>query len=337
MNHKELINFLQDGNKLDKSLSKKVLNDMLSDNIEKTIFSSILCLLNTRPYSVNEVLGFREALLESALIVDLSEFSAIDLVGTGGDGKSSFNISTASSLLLAAAKVPLAKHGNHGVSSLIGSSTILEEMGYKFSNEEDKLKRELDNASICFLHAPLFHPAMKKLSELRKTLGVRTIFNILGPLLNPANIKTQMNGLYSLDIFYLYDELLSNLGHNYLLVHSSDGFDELSLTSSCYISRNGINTFLEPSIFKYENILFPLVEERSLLSPESPKEAAKLMFNFLKGEGNKELEDVIISNASLAYTLKFPEVKLESAIALLRDVLHSGAAYLNTKKLLEMQ
>jgi len=177
---------------------------------------------------------------------------------------------------------------------------------------------------------------MKKLSKLRKTLGVRTIFNILGPLLNPANIKTQMNGVYSLDIFYLYDELLSNLEHNYLLVHSSDGFDELSLTSSCYISRNGINTFLEPSIFKYENILFPLVKESSLLSAESPKEAAKLMFNFLKGEGNKDLEDVIIANASLAYTLKFPEVKLESAIALLKDVLHSGAAYLNTKKLLEM-
>ncbi len=337
MNPKALIEKLQSRYHLTANESSVLVRNIISEAIDPVLVSSILTLMNTRPYAVSEVLGFREALLESAILVDLSQWSPLDVCGTGGDGKSTFNISTASALLLAAAKVPVAKHGNHGVSSLFGSSTIIEAMGYRFSTDESKLKRELDTCSICFLHAPLFHPAMKQLAPIRKALGVRTIFNILGPLLNPASVHSQMSGVYDMEIFPLYVEVLRCISEKSMVVHTVDGHDEVSLSAPCHISTNGVSSYLEPGVFPYCDILFPCIQPKVLRATDTIQEAVSLMMAFLKGEADSDLEKVIITNAALAYTMKYPEVNLSSAMALLKDVISSGAAYDTTRKLLELQ
>jgi len=310
-------------------------------SLETSQVGACLSLMSTRPFSRDEVLGFRDTFIERSFALDFSEWDPLDVCGTGGDGKHSFNISTASALLLAAAGVKLAKHGNYAVSSLCGSSNLLEAMGYVFKSDESALKVELEKRSICFIHAPLFHPAMKFVAPVRKALGIKTIFNCLGPLLNPAKVRFQLSGVFSLPVFRIYDEVLRTLsesnGGRYCVVHSSDGSDEVSLSAPCHISTPEGRSYLEPSVFPYRGEVFPYVRPEEIKSPESMKDRVLLMEQFLKGEAPKGLEEVILVNAALAYCTRFPEVSLGEARSLLRESLLSGKAYKNTKLLLEMQ
>lgn len=345
MKIKTLIEKLQEGYSLSKDEAVFFAEGIVDGSLEPVLVSALLVLMNGRPFSVSEILGFREVLLRSAITIDLSEWNPIDVCGTGGDGKSTFNISTAAALLLAAAKVPVAKHGNHGVSSLFGSSTLMEAMGYVFSTDETKLKKEMDICSISFLHAPLFHPAMKLVAPIRKALGVRTIFNLLGPLLNPASVRSQMTGVFGLEAFHLYSSVLREISESAIVVHSVDGHDEVSLTSPCFISRliststedRSVHSYIEPGVSAYNGVTFSRIDSEALRASDTIQEAAEKMFLLLKGQADSDLEEVVVANAALAYVMKNPSVTLSSAILLLKDVLRSGAAFDNTKRLIEMQ
>ena len=217
---------------------KSILGFIGRGQVNEYQISALLTSYQMRPITGQELSGFREAMIELAIPVDLSEFETIDIVGTGGDGKNTFNISTLSALVVAGAGYKVAKHGNSGKSSVSGSSNVLEHFGYIMSNDEDKLKRELDKNNFCYMHAPLFHPAMKYVGAIRKGLGVGTFFNMLGPLLNPSKAQHQVSGVWAPFILPLYQEVFEHMGIKYAIVHSDDGYDEISLTAPFSLITN---------------------------------------------------------------------------------------------------
>jgi anthranilate phosphoribosyltransferase len=337
MHHKAFVESLSRGHRLRREEARGLAREILKGSFPPSVIASILVLMNTRPFTCQEVLGFRDEFIEAALPLDFSEFDPVDVCGTGGDGKSTFNISTASAFLLAASGIPVAKHGNYAVSSLFGSSTIVEAMGYRFKTDPDALKRELEKTNICFLHAPLFHPAMKVVAPVRKELGVKTIFNILGPLLNPAQVRFQMSGVYGMDVFDVYVDTLSSLSESFTVAYSVDGHDEVSLTSACYLNMNGVSYFLEPGVFPFQGVNFPNISPEVIKATDTIEEAVVLMFQFLKGEADPLLEKVILTNAAFAYCTRERNVALPDAMDRLKETLKSGAAYANTVQLMEMQ
>ena len=224
-----------------------------------------------RSITVNELQGFRDALLELCLAVDLQTYDPIDLCGTGGDGKDTFNISTLSSFITAGAGVAVAKHGNYGVSSACGSSNILEALGVKFSNDKDHLKRAMETANICVLHAPLFHPAMKNVAPIRKALGIKTFFNMLGPMVNPSFPKHQMVGVFNLELLRLYNYLYQKTDKNYSIVHDLGGYDELSLTNNAKIATNHSELLFSPDDLDLKSIT-----AESIFGGNTVKEATEI-------------------------------------------------------------
>src|SRR5690554_3161293 len=235
---KNILNRLLNHETLSKQEAKEVLTDITRENYNESQLAAFLTVYNMRGITIDELDGFREALLDLCLPVDLEAYDPIDLCGTGGDGKDTFNISTLASFVTAGAGVRVAKHGNYGVSSSCGSSNVMEYLGIKFSSEKDFLERSIEEAGICFLHAALFHPAMKKVAPIRKNLAVKTFFNMLGPLVNPAFPKKQVVGVFSLELARMYGYLLQNTNTRFSILHALDGYDELSLTSKAkYITH----------------------------------------------------------------------------------------------------
>jgi anthranilate phosphoribosyltransferase len=273
-----------------------------------------------RSISVEELDGFREALLELCLPLDFSAYNTIDLCGTGGDGKDTFNISTLSSFVTAGAGVKVAKHGNYGVSSSCGSSNVLEFLGIKFTNNEEQLKKAIEEAGICVLHAPLFHPAMKNVAPIRKELGVKTFFNMLGPMVNPSFPKNQMVGVFNLELQRLYGYLYQNTDKNYSIVHALDGYDEISLTGNTKIISNTSETMLTPKDLKVDQI-----EQRDIFGGDTVKSSAKIFVDVINGNGTEAQNNVVCANAGLAIaTVKqIPHIK---GFALAQESLISGKA-----------
>ena len=228
---KEILNHLFDHKTLSKETSRQVFLDITQGLANPSQIAAFLTVFMMRSITVEELEGFRDAMLELCIATDLSQYNPIDLCGTGGDGKDTFNISTIASFVVAGAGVKVAKHGNYGVSSLCGSSNIMEHFGYKFTNDKDILKRQIEEAGICIMHAPLFHPAMKQVAPIRKDLAVKTFFNMLGPMVNPAFPKNQLVGVFSLELARLYGYLYQKSGKNFVILHTMDGCDEISLTS----------------------------------------------------------------------------------------------------------
>ena len=248
-----------------------------------------------RNITLEELQGFKEALLELCVKIDLSEYNAIDLCGTGGDNKDTFNISTLSAFVTAGAKVNVSKHGNYGVSSSCGSSNVLEFLGIKFSNNKDFLKKSIEKSGICILHAPLFHPAMKNVAPIRKELGLKTFFNILGPLVNPSFPKNQIVGVFNLELARLYSYLFQKTNKNYAIIHSLDGYDEISLTGNVkIITRN------EENIFSPQDLSLQKLNSKSISGGETIKESAKIFMDILQNKGTKSQNQVIFANAGLA-------------------------------------
>ena len=227
---KQLLNRLINQENISSEEAKQVLVNISNGMYNQSQIASFLTIFMMRSITLEELKGFRDALLELCIPIDLADFNAIDLCGTGGDGKDTFNISTLSSFVTAGAGVKVAKHGNYGVSSACGSSNVMEYLGIKFSNDEDFLKHTIDKAGICVLHAPLFHPAMKNVAPIRRELGVKTFFNMLGPMVNPSFPKNQMVGVFNLELLRMYGYLYQNTDKNYSIVHALDGYDEISLT-----------------------------------------------------------------------------------------------------------
>ena len=275
--------------------AKQILISISKGDYNQAQIASFLTVYMMRSITVNELQGFRDALLELCLAVDLQTYDPIDLCGTGGDGKDTFNISTLSSFITAGAGVAVAKHGNYGVSSACGSSNVLEALGVKFSNDKDHLKRAMETANICILHAPLFHPAMKNVAPIRKALGIKTFFNMLGPMVNPSFPKHQMVGVFNLELLRLYNYLYQKTDKNYSIVHDLGGYDELSLTNNAKIATNQSELLFSPDDLDLKSIT-----AESIFGGNTVKEATEIFESIISGKGSKAQNAVVCANAGLA-------------------------------------
>lgn len=327
---KHILNRLINHESISTEEAKQVLVNISTGMYNQSQIAAFLTVYMMRSITLEELKGFRDALLELCIPVDLSDFNAIDLCGTGGDGKNTFNISTLSSFIAAGAGIKVAKHGNYGVSSASGSSNVLEELGVKFTNNEDILKRSIDQANICVMHAPLFHPAMKNVGPIRKELGVKTFFNMLGPMVNPAFPKNQMVGVFNLELQRLYGYLYQQTDKNYSIIHSMDGYDEISLTGQTKIIRNHSEVILNPCDLEVDQI-----EASEIFGGDTVEDAAKIFKKVITGKGTKAQNNVVCANAGLAIAT-VNQISHKEGFKLAKESLGTGAAKRSLEKLIEI-
>ena len=317
---KQLLNRLINHETISKEEAKSAIVNISKGEYNESQIAAFLTVYMMRSITVEELEGFRDALLELCLRVDLAQYDPIDLCGTGGDGKDTFNISTLASFVTAGAGVPVAKHGNYGVSSGCGSSNVMEYLGIKFSSEKDFLKRSMDEAGICFLHAALFHPAMKNVAPIRKNLGVKTFFNMLGPMVNPAFPKNQVVGVYSLELARMYAYLYQKTEKKFTILHALDGYDEISLTGKTKAISNNLETMLQPEDFGVKQI-----SSEAISGGNTVKSAAEIFINILHGKGSEAQRNVVCANAAMAISTA-KKLKLEQAFPAAKESLDSGKA-----------
>ena len=292
---KNILNRLINHEILSKQEAKSTLMEISSGNCNSHQIAAFLTVYMMRNITIEELAGFREALLELCIPIDFSAYDTIDLCGTGGDGKDTFNISTLSSFIVAGAGYKVAKHGNYGVSSISGSSNVMEQMGVKFSNSQEFLTQCMEEANIAILHAPLFHPAMKNVGPIRKELGVKTFFNMLGPMVNPSFPKFQMVGVFSLELARMYAYLYQKTETKYAILHGLEGFDEVSLTDNVKIITNLTETINSPTDFHFDKI-----QLSDIKGGNSIEESAKIFHKVVSGEGSEAQNNVVLVNSALA-------------------------------------
>ena len=319
---KNLLKDLYNHKIMSKEESKAALISLTDGSANSSQISSFLTVFLMRDITSEELDGFREAMIELSLDVDIDGNELIDLCGTGGDGKDTFNISTISSFVVAGAGIKVAKHGNYGVSSSCGSSNIISHLGHEFSNDISSLKYSLDKSNICFLHAPLFHPSLKNISPVRIELGVKTFFNMLGPMVNPIQPKSQLVGVFNSNIFRLYSHIYSKTNKSYCIVHSIDGYDEVSLTGSFKLFSNNQDLMLEP-----KDLGFNVIDSVKLSGGKNIKESSKIFLDILKNKGTSEQVDAVLANSGLAIYCAKKLNSIKDGIEIARESLESGKAY----------
>jgi anthranilate phosphoribosyltransferase len=318
---KETLTYLFEGNLLTQDKAKEVLTNLASGKFSDAEMASFLTVFMMRKITPQEILGFRDAMLGLAVSVDLHEYSTIDVCGTGGDGKNTFNISTLSAFVLAGAGAKVVKHGNYGLSSPCGSSNIFEHFGYQFSTDNGKLKKELEECGVCYFHAPIFHPAMKNIGPVRKALKVKTFFNMLGPMTNPARPKSQFVGVFSEEAQKLYAEVYQLAGIRHGIAYSLDGYDEISLTGDFKVTYQSKENRYSP-----ESIGLSKVTPAELHGGNTIEEAAGIFLSILEGKGTRAQNEVVIANSAFALACYFPEKSIPDCIAMAKESLNSGAA-----------
>ncbi len=327
---KDTLQYLFDHRSLGRDDAKQILTNMAGGKYNDAEIAAFISVYLMRSITVEELTGFRDALLELCTPIDLSEFNTIDVCGTGGDEKNTFNISTLTSFLVAGAGEKVAKHGNYSVSSACGSSNVLEHFGYSFTNDADQLKREIDRYNICFMHAPLFNPAMKNVAPVRRSLRIKTFFNMLGPMVNPSSPQNQMVGVFSLDVARLYHYLYQESEKKFCIIHSIDGYDEISLTGPFRaLTRNTERTLTADDLGLSE------VKPEAIFGGDTVKEAAGVFLKILKGEGTKAQNDVVLANTAFALYCMDEDKGLTSSLDRARLSLESGAALSAFTKLVE--
>lgn len=327
---KKLLNTLINHETIGYQNAKDILINISNGSYNEAQIASFLTVFMMRPITLQELKGFRDALLELCIPIDLSEFNSIDLCGTGGDGKDTFNISTLSSFVTAGAGVKVSKHGNYGVSSACGSSNVMEHLGIKFTNDINFLKKSIDQTNICVLHAPLFHPAMKNVAPIRKALGVKTFFNMLGPMVNPASPKNQMVGVFNLELARMYGYLYQEGNKNYTILHALDGYDEISLTGDTKVIQNHTEKMLSATDFGVN-----LHNQEDIYGGNSVESAAKIFVDILEGKGTSAQNNVVCANAGMAIaTVKNLEPK--EGFELAKESLLSGKAQKTLKQLVNL-
>jgi anthranilate phosphoribosyltransferase len=292
---KDTLNRLINHEVLSKEDAKQILVNIAKGDYNTSQIAAFLTVYMMRSVTIEELEGFRDALLDLCLAVDLSAYNPIDLCGTGGDGKDTFNISTLSSFVTAGAGIKVTKHGNYGVSSKCGSSNVMEFLGIKFSSDAGFLEKSINEAGICVLHAPLFHPAMKNVAPIRRELGVKTFFNMLGPMVNPAFPKNQMVGVFNLELARMYGYLYQNTDKNFTVLHALDGYDEISLTGNTKTISNNTESMLKPSDFGVKAVTMKQIE-----GGDSIIESAKIFLDILNGKGTEAQNNVVCANAGIA-------------------------------------
>ncbi|MCB0429121.1 MAG: anthranilate phosphoribosyltransferase [Flavobacteriales bacterium] len=328
---KDILNRLFEYKSLSKDEAYDVLRNIANASFNTSELAAFLTVYLMRSITVEELSGFRHALLDLCLNVDLSEYDPIDLCGTGGDGKNTFNISTLSSFVVAGAGYKVTKHGNYGVSSVSGSSNVLEHFGLKFTNEKDKLRTQLEKAGICFLHAPLFHPAMKQVGPVRKELKMKTFFNMLGPMVNPAFPRKQIVGVFNLDLARLYQYMLQDTDKEFMIIYALDGYDEVSLTGEFKVIRRKGEQVLRP-----EDLGLHTCKADEIFGGDTVEEAAAIFTQILEGNGSRAQNEVVIANSGLAIACSNPSLSTEDAVAAARESLTSGKALESFKKLIAL-
>ena len=327
---KKILNRLIQHDVLSKQESREILVNISEGKYNPSQIASFLTVYMMRSITVEELEGFRDALLDLCLAVDFSDYNTIDLCGTGGDGKDTFNISTLSSFVTAGAGVHVTKHGNYGVSSVSGSSNVMEYLGIQFSNDKDYLKRSMDEVGMCVLHAPLFHPAMKNVAPIRRELGVKTFFNMLGPMVNPAFPKNQLVGVFNLELARMYGYLYQKGDKNFTILHALDGYDEISLTGPTKTITNHTEAMLTPSDF---GVLTHT--QQDIYGGDSVEASAKIFVDVISGKGTAPQNNVVCANAGMAIaTVKglTPKEGFEQA----KESLLSGKAHEKLKKLQQL-
>jgi len=324
---KHILNRLINHEQLSKEEARNVLVAISEGKYNQSQIAAFLTVYMMRSVGLEELEGFRDALLELCLAVDVSDYSTIDLCGTGGDGKNTFNISTLASFVTAGAGVHVTKHGNYGVSSVSGSSNVMEHLGIKFSNNPNFLKRSLDKAGICVLHAPLFHPAMKNVAPIRRDLGVKTFFNMLGPMVNPAFPKNQLVGVFDLELARLYGYLYQKNNKDYAILHAMDGYDEISLTGPVKMITNKSEALINASSFGV-----PQIEPTEIYGGKTVAESANIFTNILNGKGSEAQNNVVCANAGVAISV-VKKCEISEGFEIAKESLKSGKALNCLKKL----
>lgn len=311
--------------------ARQILQNIAAGRYNDAQVASLITVFLMRSISVEELTGFREALLEMRIPVDLSEYQPIDIVGTGGDGKNTFNISTASCFVVAAAGYPVVKHGNYGATSVSGASNVMEQHGVKFTSDREQLRRSMDTCRIAYLHAPLFNPALKAVAPIRKNLGVRTFFNMLGPLVNPVIPAYQLLGVYNLPLLRLYNYTYQESGTRFAVVHSLDGYDEISLTADFKVAMPE-----KEKIYSPEMLGFHRCTEADLDGGATPEAASRIFDAVLTHTATSAQTDCVIANSAFAIQVICPDKKIETCIAEARQALQSGKALDTFKKFLAL-
>jgi anthranilate phosphoribosyltransferase len=319
---KHLLNALFDHHTLSRAEAHALMLRLGAGEVNDAEAAALLTVYRMRPITVPELAGFRDALLELCRDPALGTDEVLDIVGTGGDGKETLNISTLASFVVAGAGYKVAKHGNFGVSSSVGASNILAYFGYDFDAPSDRMRRQLDAAGICFLHAPAFHPAMRRVAPVRRDLGVRTFFNMLGPLINPARPAAQLLGVYSLELLRLYQYLLQESGTRYAVVHALDGYDELSLTGEAKIATSEGGERLLTA----EALGLPVIQANDLAGGRSVEGSARIFRDVLDGKGTRAQCDAVAANAALGICCINPASSLSDALDAAYESLDSGRA-----------
>ncbi|HVM89294.1 MAG TPA: anthranilate phosphoribosyltransferase [Puia sp.] len=329
---KKILQYLFEYKTLSREAAKEVLMNISKGVYNESEIASFITVYLMRSITIEELQGFRDALLELCVRVDLNGNETIDIVGTGGDGKNTFNISTLACFIVAGTGQKVSKHGNYGATSISGASNVMENLGYKFKNDKAQLRKEVEEANICFLHAPLFHPALKAVGPIRKNLGVRTFFNMLGPMVNPAFPKFQLVGVYNLEMARVYNYLLQQTEGTFTIIHSLDGYDEISLTNDTKVITNHGEKIMTP-----EQLGKRMVEASAIYGGSTTAEAANIFLKILKGEGTWAQNAVVLANAAMALHCTGNYKNYEDAYLAAVESLESGKAYSTLKRLVELQ
>ncbi len=319
---KEVLNELFEYKSLTKQRAREVLVNLAQGKYNQSQVAAFLTVFMMRSITVEELEGFRDAMLELCIPLELDRFDAIDLCGTGGDGKDTFNISTLSSFVVAGAGQNVAKHGNNGVSSICGSSNLLAYFGYEFTSDKDKIEKSIAENGICFLHAPLFHPAMKNVAPIRKDLGVKTFFNMLGPMVNPSFPKKQLVGVFSLELARLYGYLYQRWGKHFVILHSLDGYDEISLTGGFKMITNDGEKVLYPG-----DLGLSEVKPEELKGGETIEESARIFLKVIKNEGSRAQTEAVLANAGVALFVGKKLSSVREGVEMAKESLESGRAF----------
>lgn len=328
---KQILNQLFEHQKLTHAQAREVLINISENKYNPSQLAAFISVYLMRNISVEELAGFRDALLELCVPVKLDE-EVIDLCGTGGDSKNTFNISTLASFVVAGAGYKVAKHGNYGVSSISGSSNVLEHFGFAFTNKMDEIRKQLDVSNICFLHAPIFHPALRSVGPIRRELGVKTFFNMLGPMVNPANPTYQSVGVFSLKLARLYQFIYQQTNKKYCIIHGTDGYDEVSLTSVTKLYSNEEERLAGPEWFG-----LPQYSQEDIFGGDTIAEAAKIFMAILENNGTKAQADVVCANAALGIRCFDQSRSITDCVSEARYSLESGRAKNAFEKLLSAQ
>jgi anthranilate phosphoribosyltransferase len=329
---KKILQYLFEHKSLTREQAMEVLVDISNGKYNEHEITSFITVYLMRSITIDELMGFRDALLSLAVKVNVGVDNAIDIVGTGGDGKDTFNISTLACFIVAGAGQPVVKHGNYGASSISGASNVMEQLGYKFKNEGAALAKEVKEAGICFLHAPLFHPALKTVGPLRRNMGVRTFFNMLGPIVNPAQPKFQLIGVYNLEMARIYNYLLQLLNKEFTIIHSLDGYDEISLTTDTKILSNTGESIRTPYQLGKKRVFAAELEGGNTVA-----EAAAIFKNIIEGKGTWSQNAVVLANAAMALHVTGKYENYDLAFQAAVNSLETGAANNCLQKLISLQ